>query len=325
VIAVSSALPGRALEIIGEAATVRGGVAEEKLAAEELATLVEGAEVLVTLVHDRVDAALLDRAPELRCICNVAVGVDNIDLEAAAARGIAVTNTPAVLDDATADMTMAIMLAVTRRVAEGDRLLRSGKPWSWGIEFMLGTDLRDKRLGVVGLGAIGGKVAERARAFGMTIGYSGRSESPHAAALGGTREELPDLLRHSDVVTLHCPLTAETRGLIGAEEFAAMGPGAYLINASRGPVVDEAALVDALVAGEIAGAGLDVFEHEPKVHPGLFGMNNVVLVPHLGSATVETRAAMSELAARNAVAAIAGDPLVTPIPLPPLDRIGVVN
>ena len=183
------------------------------------------------------------------------------------------------------------------------------------MEFMLGRGLRGKRLGVVGLGAIGSRVAERARAFGMTVAYCNRGEAPAAvtAPLAAERLELGELLASADVLTLHCPLTEQTRHLIGAAELAAMKPSATLVNTARGPVVDEAALVAALGDGEIAAAGLDVFEHEPAVHPGLLELENVVLVPHLGSATVETRTAMAELAARNALAAAAGEPLITPV------------
>ncbi len=313
--AVSTRLPQPALELLAGAGDLRvaGPGALPRL---ELLELVAGADVVLTQLVDRVDGELLDAAgPRLRCVCNVAVGVDNVDLEAAARRGVAVANTPGVLDDATADLAFGLILAATRRLGEGERLIRAGAPWAWGMDFMLGRGLRGKRLGVVGLGGIGARVAERARAFGMSIAYNNRGEAPAAVAgpLAAERLELGELLAGSDVLTLHCPLTPETHHLIGAAELAAMKPTATLVNTARGPVVDEEALVAALRDGQIAAAGLDVFEHEPAVHPGLLELENAVLVPHLGSATVETRTAMAELAARNALAAVRGEPLLTPV------------
>ncbi|HEX3239309.1 MAG TPA: D-glycerate dehydrogenase [Solirubrobacterales bacterium] len=313
--AVTTRLPRPALDLLAAAGELRATEAG-KLERAELLAHVAGADVVLTQLGDRVDAELLDAAgPQLRCVANVAVGVDNIDLEAAAARGVAVSNTPGVLDDATADLALGLILAATRRLGEGERLIRSGQPWAWGMDFMLGRGLRGKRLGVIGLGAIGSRVAERVRAFGMTVAYTNRSEAPAAVTgpLQAERLQLGELLASADVLTLHCPLTAETRHLIGAAELAAMKPTATLVNTARGPVVDEGALVAALRDGEIAAAGLDVFEREPEVHPGLLELENVVLVPHLGSATVETRTAMAELAARNALAAAAGEPLPTPV------------
>jgi glyoxylate reductase len=312
---VTTRLPRPALDLLAAAGELRATEAD-KLAREELLAHVAGADVVLTQLGDRVDGELLDAAgPQLRCVANVAVGVDNIDLEAAAARGVSVANTPGVLDDATADLALGLLLAATRRLGEGERLIRSGRDWAWGMDFMLGRGLRGKRLGVVGMGSIGARVAERARAFGMTIAYNNRGEAPAAvtAPLQAERLELGELLASADVLTLHCPLTEQTRHLIGIAELATMKPTATLINTARGPVVDEEALVAALREGEIAAAGLDVFEHEPEVHPGLVELENVVLVPHLGSATVETRTAMAELAARNALAAAAGEPLLTPV------------
>jgi glyoxylate reductase len=248
----------------------------------------------------------------------VAVGYDNVDVEAAARRGVVVTNTPGVLDDATADLTLTLILAATRRVAEGDRLVRSGRPWNWGMHFMLGSGLRGKLLGIVGLGGIGRRVAERARAFGMEIAYHSRHEAPADVVAGLAAERLPleRLLAEADVLSLHCPLTPETQHLIGAAELEAMKPTAVLVNAARGPVVEERALAEALAAGRIAAAGLDVYEHEPQVEPALLALDNVVLTPHLGSATVETRTAMAELAARNAIAVVRGEDPPTPVPAP---------
>ncbi|MGN6275715.1 MAG: 2-hydroxyacid dehydrogenase [Solirubrobacterales bacterium] len=317
VIAVSNRIPPAAVELLREAGEVRLDEREEALPREDLLDLVAGADAILTLLHDRVDDELLAAAgPQLRCVANVAVGYDNVDLEAAARRGVVVTNTPGVLDDATADLTLALILAATRRIAEGDRLIRSGQPWVWGMHFMLGSGLRGKRLGIVGLGGIGRRVAERARAFGMEIAYHSRHEAPAevVVALEAERMPLPRLLAAADVVSLHCPLTPETRHLIGAGELAAMKPSAVLVNAARGPVVDERALAEALAAGTIAAAGLDVYEREPKVEPALLALDNVVLTPHLGSATIETRTAMAELAARNAISVLRGQGALTPVP-----------
>lgn len=314
IFAVANRLPESAVALLREAGEVRIDEREQAIPRADLLELVRGAEAVLTLLHDRVDAELLEAAgPQLRCIANVAVGYDNVDVDAAEGRGVVVTNTPGVLDDATADLTMALILAATRRVAEGDRLVRSGEPWSWGMGFMLGSSLQGKRLGIVGLGGIGTRVAERARAFGMEIAYHSRHPSQAEVALEAERLPLPDLLASADVLSLHCPLTPETHHLVGAEQLAAMKPSAVLVNAARGPIVDEAALAAALAEGKIAAAGLDVFEHEPEVEPGLLGLDNVVLTPHLGSATVETRTAMAELAARNAISVLRGQGPLTPV------------
>jgi glyoxylate reductase len=314
---VTNRMPGAAVEMLEAAGEVVYLDVESPPSRERLMEAVAGATVVLTMLSDRVDEELFAAAGEgLRCVCNVAVGFDNVDLAAAARRGVAVTNTPGVLDDATADLAMALILAASRRIAEGDRLVRSGEPWRWGMTFMLGRDLRGRTLGVLGLGKIGAKVAERARSFGMEIAYSGRHPAEVADRLDARRLSLEELLESADVLTLHCPLTDETRHLIGAAELALMKPTAALVNAARGPVVDEAALVEALRSGQIAAAGLDVYEDEPRVHPDLLVMENVTMTPHLGSATVETRAAMAELAARNAIAAARGEPLITPVPLP---------
>ncbi|MFT3865285.1 MAG: D-glycerate dehydrogenase [Solirubrobacterales bacterium] len=315
--AVTAALPGRAREMLAAAGEVRAEPGTERLERDQLSALVAGVDVLVTMLYDRVDDELLDAAgPSLRGVCNVAVGFDNIDLAACARRGVVVTNTPGVLDDATADLAFALILAAVRRLGEGERLVRARRPWTWGMDFMVGHDLRGKRLGIVGLGGIGSRVAHRGRAFGMEIVYFSRNESPHAAELEATRLDLDEVLATGDVVSLHSPLTPQTHHLIGARELALMKPTATLVNTARGAVVDEEALVVALRDRQITAAGLDVFEHEPDVHPGLLELENVVLVPHIGSSTIETRDAMAELAAANAVAIAAGEPPPTPVPLP---------
>ena len=316
IFAVTNRVPEPALALLREAGEVRLDEREQAIPRADLLALASGAEAVLTLLHDRVDEELLEAAgPQLRCVANVAVGYDNVDVAAATRRGVVVTNTPGVLDDATADLTMALILAATRRLAEGDRLVRSGEPWNWGMGFMLGSSLQGKRLGIVGLGGIGKWVAQRARAFGMEIAYHQRNPAPPEVevALGAERLPLEQLLASADVVSLHCPLTPETRHLIGAAELAAMKPTAVLVNAARGPIVDEAALAEALAEGRIAAAGLDVFENEPEVEPRLLGLDNVVLTPHLGSATVETRTAMAELAARNAISVLRGQGPITPV------------
>jgi glyoxylate reductase len=317
--AITGRVPGSAVAMLREAGSVEMAETEARLPREELLDLVAGADAILTLLHDRVDGELLDAAgPGLRCVANVAVGYDNVDLGAAAERAVAVANTPGVLDDATADLTIGLILAAMRRLGEGERLIRSGAPWAWSMSFMLGRDLRGKLLGIVGLGAIGRRVAERARAFGMRIAYAQRHDADPAvaSALEAERVELEELLGRADVISLHCPLTEETRHLISAERLTLTKPDAVLVNAARGPVVDEAALVEALRDGRLGAAALDVYEEEPRVHRGLLELENVVLAPHLGSATVETRAAMAELAAANAIAAVRGEPLPTPVPPP---------
>ena len=260
---------------------------------EELLAAVAGSSGVVTMLTDRVDDELLDAAgAELAIVANYAVGYDNVDLGAATRRGVLVSNTPEVLTEATAELTLALILALVRRVTEGDRFVRSRESWIWAPTFMLGTTLRGRTLGVVGLGRIGSEVAGLAAAFGMEVVYTNRS-----GPVDSELEWLPfdELLARADVVSLHCPLTRETRHLIGRDELRAMHPHAFLVNTTRGPVVDEEALGEALSEGRIAGAALDVFEREPEVSESLLGLENAVLVPHLGSATDETREAMGML------------------------------
>jgi lactate dehydrogenase-like 2-hydroxyacid dehydrogenase len=315
-IVVTRAIPGSALELLEQAGDVWVSEVDRPLEVHELHEAVAGASGVVTLLHDRVDDAFLDAVgADLRVVANVAVGYDNIDVDACLRRGVSATNTPGVLTDATADLAFALILMVTRRLGEGERLVRTGVKWRWGLDYHLGTGMQGKTLGIVGLGQIGTAVARRARAFGMEIAYAGRRQVPREleAELGTRYLPLDELLATSDVVSLHCPLTAETRHLIDSRRLRLMKPTAFLINTTRGPVIDEGALVEALRDGALAGAGLDVFEHEPDVHPGLLELENVVLLPHLGSATVETRTAMAELAARNVVAVLRGRPPLTPI------------
>ena len=309
-VVVTRGLPEPALRALRESgADVWLSPHDRALEPAELRDAVRGADAIVAMLHDRIDDDLLDAAgDQLLVVANVAVGYDNVDLDAARRHGVTITNTPGVLTDATADLAIALLLAITRRLGEGERLIRSGDPWAWSIDFMLGRGLRGKTLGIVGYGAIGRATAARARAFGMEVVYTKRSPGPDPG-----RVELGELLDRSHAVSLHCPLTPETHHLIDAAALGRMRADAYLVNTARGPVVDEAALAAALGDGRIAGAALDVFEREPDVHPSLLALDNVMLIPHLGSATVETRTAMAELAAANAIAVLAGDDPPTPV------------
>ena len=253
---------------------------------------------MISMLTDAVDAEVMDAGP-LVAVAQHAVGINNIDLVAARVRNVAVAHTPGVLTDATADLAMTLLLGVARRAIEGDGLVRSGQWKGWSPTLLRGMELRGSTLGSVGLGRIGGAVADRARAFGMKVVHHNRSSGI----------PLSELLRISDAVSLHCPLTDDTHHLIGAEALAAMKPTALLINTARGPVVDEAALVAALKDGTIAGAGLDVFEEEPAVHPGLIECKNAMLLPHLGSATVETRRKMGLMVAEDLIRGLRGDSL----------------
>ena len=278
--------------------------------ADELRARAAGKDALVCLLADDVDRALIDAAPALKVIANVAVGYNNIDVAYATSRGIVVTHTPDVVTESVADYTWALILAITRRLSEGERLVRRGEWKGWALDLLLGTELRGKQLGLVGVGRIGRAVAARASAFGMTVAYTSRS----AVAGAGQPMPLDRLLLTSDIVSLHVPLTSETRHLIDKRALARMKRSAYLINTARGPVVDEAALAWALQHHLLAGAALDVYENETAVHPDLLLLENVMLVPHLASGTTETRTAMADLAAENVIAVLGGRPPVTPVP-----------
>jgi glyoxylate reductase len=286
------------------------------LSASELAVGAAGARAVLAMVTDAIDAALLDGAADLRIVANLGVGFDNVDLEHAAARGIVVTNTPDVLADATADLTWALILSTARRVVEGDTLVRAGGWTGWTPTQLLGMELRGRTLGVLGLGAIGAAVARRAPGFGMEVVYHSRRPADTARDIGASYVSFGELLRRSDVLTLHAPLSASLRGVIGAPELAAMKRDAILINTSRGGLVDEGALIQALRERTIAGAGLDVFEREPSVPGALRDLPNTVLLPHLGSATTTARGRMAELACANVIAVLAGEPALTPVNKP---------
>jgi len=298
---VSRVLVTRVIDPVGVALLEKAGfdvdvrIADAPIARQELLDRVRGCAGLIPMPTDRVDGAVLDAGP-LRVVANHAVGTDNVDLDAARVRGIPVTNTPGVLTEATADLALTLLLAAARRVGEGQALIREGRFHGWAPDMLVGADLNGATLGIVGLGRIGRAVADRARAFGLQV--MGRTQSAGPS--------LETLLAKSDFLSLHCPLTPDTRHLIGAAELRAMKPTAVLVNTARGPVVDEAALVQALTEGWIAAAGLDVFEHEPRVHPGLLDLPNAVLLPHLGSATRSSRQAMSRLAAQGAIAVLTG-------------------
>jgi glyoxylate reductase len=283
------------------------GEAWQRLADVEIGPIESRDDVDVLIVAgDTVDDSVLDRLPALRLVANYGVGYDNVDVDACGKRGVAVTNTPGVLDAATADLAIALLLAVRRRVVEGDAHVRAGG-WggAWSENPFLGRDLAGSTLGIVGLGRIGSAVRDRALAFGMRVLYTRRAETEDA-----DRRELDDLLRESDVVSVHTPLTPETTGLLSGERLALLRDGATVVNTARGPIVDEDALIAELVSGRLS-AGLDVFVHEPHVPEALRALPNVVLTPHIGSGTVETRAAMTALVVENVLAFARGEPLLT--------------
>ena len=282
------------------------------LTQEAVAEFIGAADGAVTLLANPITRWVFERCPSLRVVGNVAVGFDNIDLGGAGEHGVWVTNTPDVLTEATADLTWALVLSVTRRLRETEDYLRSGRFHGWKLDLLLGRGIQGKTMGIVGYGRIGRAVARRALASGMKVVYTDlephREPEPPAEFL-----DLEDLLSTSQVVSLHAPLTTSTRHLMDEERLLRMPVGAVLINTARGPLVDEDALVRVLEAGHLGGAGLDVYEHEPQVHPSLIHRNDVVLMPHVGSATVETRSAMAELAARNVVAVLEGREPPTPV------------
>ncbi|MFO0952234.1 MAG: D-glycerate dehydrogenase [Isosphaeraceae bacterium] len=295
--------PGPSL-VRGFASEVVENTEDRVLSPEELRRKADGCDAILCLLTDRIDAELLDAAKGCRVVANMAVGYNNIDVDAATQRGIVVTNTPGVLTEATADLTWALILGVARRVAEGDLEMRAGRFQGWGPLYMLGADVAGATLGLVGPGRIATAVARRSVGFRMRVLYHGLEPSPELDALGGRQVPLDELLADSDFVSLHVPLGEQTRHLIDARALSLMKPTAYLVNTSRGPVVDEKALVEALRSGRIAGAGLDVYEDEPRMATGLAGCPNTVLLPHLGSATRQARAAMSRTAAEDLIAVL---------------------
>jgi lactate dehydrogenase-like 2-hydroxyacid dehydrogenase len=306
---ISQPIPSAGLDLLQREGVVFDLNRDERvLPREELVSRLQGKEWLLCLLTDKIDAEVVSAAPGLKGIANCAAGYDNIDVGAATERGIAVSNTPGVLTETTADLAWALILSVARRILEADRFTRAGLFKGWGISLMLGADVHGKTLGIVGAGRIGTAVALRARGFGMKVLYcSPRSNVVLERELGAMRVDLDRLLQEADFVSLHVPLTPRTRHLVGERELALMKGSAFLINTSRGAAVDEAALVRALREKRIAGAGLDVYEGEPRLCEGLRDMDNAVLLPHVGSASFETRSRMAEMAAENLVAMVRGE------------------
>jgi glyoxylate reductase len=308
-ILVSGHLTDDILSLLAMDCDVRANGEDRPMGRAALLEAVAGADGFLSMITDAVDAELMDRAPRLRVVSNMAVGYNNIDVAAATERGIVVTNTPGILTEATAELAFALILASARRVVDLDRRTRAGEWTCWAPMLFLSREVSGKTLGVVGLGRIGRAVARRAKAFGMKVLYHNRArlDDSEERNLGVEYAEFDGLLKRADFVSMHVPLSGETRHLIGRRELGLMKPTAYLVNTSRGPVVDEAALVEALRAKRIEGAGLDVYENEPILAPGLTSLGNVVLMPHVGSATVETRMKMARMAAENLLAGLRGE------------------
>lgn len=294
------------LEAIHEVEVNRGA---SPMSPQDIKGRLAGAHALICQLTEQITADVLDGGRDLRIIANMAAGYDNVDVAAAQQRGILVTNTPDVLTQATAEFTWGLILATTRRIVEGDRVVRRGSWTGWALDYMLGSQLHGKQLGIIGAGRIGRAVAAMAPAFGMDVVFATHKERGRPASVS-----LDELLVNSDVISLHVPGGAATRHMIGRKELARMKRSAILVNTSRGSVVDEEALAWALKERLIAGAGLDVYEREPAVHEALLTMDNVILAPHLGSATRETRTAMAQLAVQNVLAVLGGEPPLTPVP-----------
>jgi len=304
---VTYPIPDPGLPLLRERFDVRVFDQDRPPSPNEIVTNAAGCSGILTLVRDPVDAVTLSALRGLRAVANYGVGYDNIDVRAATARGVMVTNTPDVLTDATADLTLALILAAARRIGEGERIVRGGRFTGWDPKMLLGAEVFGRTLGLIGFGRIGQAVAKRARGFDMRMLYVARHDAGIAHALGARRVPLDDLLAQSDFISIHVPLKSETRHLIDERALRHMKPNAILVNTARGPIVDEKALVRALKESWIAGAGLDVYEKEPALAQGLAELPNVVLLPHLGSATVRARAEMARRAATNLIAALSGE------------------
>ena len=313
---VSRCLPARAMEALGQICEYDVNPEDRPATREELVHAVKNYGAMIAMLSDRIDAELISMAsPDLKLIANYGVGFNNIDVKAANAKGIHVSNTPDVLTDATADLAWALLFAAARRVVEGDNIARNGS-FFWAPEYMLGYDITGRTLGIIGAGRIGSNFGRKgANGFGMKVLYYGRHESAELEAVGGRLVTLDELLAQSDYVSLHVPLTPETKHLIGSAELAKMKPTAILINTARGPVVDEKALAEALKNHVIAAAGLDVYENEPEVEPELKALSNVVLMPHVGSATFDTRTNMGLMNVRNIQALLEGRELPNEVKL----------
>ncbi len=304
-----------AIAILEQAGDVQYNDTSDGLSADALKAAAADKQAIVCQLTDKIDAALMDAASDLKVIANVAVGFDNIDIPAATERGILVTNTPGVLTDTTADLAFTLLMAASRRISEADRFLRSGAWHQWEIDMFTGHDIFGHTLGILGMGRIGHGVARRARGFDMRVIYHdvNRATPEQEVEWGIEYVDRETLFRESDFLSIHVPLNENTRHAVGGDEFALMKPTAVLVNTSRGPVVDEKALVKALESGQIASAGLDVFEEEPTVDPGLLALENIVLVPHIGSASIKTRTRMCTMAAENAAAVLSGHPPINPV------------
>ncbi len=304
---VTRKIPQPAIDLLTSSCQVEVNEEERVLSKAELIAKVKGRDAVLCLLTDTIDAEVLDAAQGVKIFANYAVGYNNIDVEAATSRKIWVSNTPGVLTDTTADLTWALIFAVARRIVEADRFTREGKFEGWGPMLFLGQDITGKTLGIFGCGRIGEAVGKRAQGFAMKLLYHDVARNfEFEKATGAAYVDKETLLKEADIITLHVPLLPETRHLIGARELSLMKPTAILINTSRGPVVDEKALVEALKAKQIYGAGLDVYEEEPKLSPGLAELDNVVILPHIGSASMETRTKMGLMAAENILAVMKG-------------------
>jgi glyoxylate reductase len=315
-IVVTGKIPEVALEKLKKSHEVISWGEETPISRDEMLKRVSGANVIVSLLTEKIDEEVLTSAGnDLKAVCNVAVGYNNIDVAACKNKNVLVTNTPGVLTDATADIAMALILMTTRRLSEGERVIRNQDPWAWGMFYMLGSSIQNQTLGIVGMGQIGIATALRAKSFGMKIIYTRRNrlDEKIEKELSAQYVSLDDLLQQSDIVSLHCPYSTETHHLISDAQLSKMKKTSYLINTARGPIVNEEALANALINKTIAGAGLDVYENEPKVNEKLLKLDNVVLLPHLGSATVETRTAMATTAANNAIEILSGNKPLNPV------------
>jgi glyoxylate reductase len=315
-IVVTGKIPEVALEKLKKSHEVISWGEETPISRDEMLKRVSGANIIVSLLTEKIDEEVLTSAGnDLKAVCNVAVGYNNIDVAACKSKNVLVTNTPGVLTDATADIAMALILMTTRRLSEGERVIRNQDPWAWGMFYMLGSSIQNQTLGIVGMGQIGIATALRAKSFGMKIIYTRRNrlDEKIEKELSAQYVSLDDLLQQSDIVSLHCPYSTETHHLISDAQLSKMKKTSYLINTARGPIVNEEALANALINKTIAGAGLDVYENEPKVNEKLLKLDNVVLLPHLGSATVETRTAMATTAANNALEILSGNKPLNPV------------
>lgn len=309
VVFVTRRIPESGIDMLRETCEVVVNGEDRVLSKEELIEGVKGKDALLCLLTDKIDAEVMDAGKSLKVIANYAVGFDNIDVEAATSRKIPVTNTPGVLTETTADLAWALLMSAARRIVEGDRFTREGKYKGWSPMLLLGRDVYGKTLGIVGFGRIGEAMARRANGFSMQVIYydENRRSPEEEERLGVRYVSFPELLAQSDFISVHVPLMEKTYHMFGPAEFAAMKKTAILINTARGPVIDEAALVEALRKGDIAGAGLDVYEDEPLLKPGLADLDNVVLAPHIGSASVETRTKMAIMVAQNVLAVLRGE------------------